>query len=266
MTYSTSDVSLDSAQPVELYEFLYGLEYTLYTSADRDITHNSRTYSPVMVERGSVKVTEDSFKNNVTLTFHRSDRLASSLLLYSPDSPVTLTIYRGHYGDNDYVVYWKGRVAGVEAEGNSLTIECESIFTSMRHPGLRAHYEYTCRHTLYSGRCGAQASSFDSLLSISNIVNQTTLDISGAASLGSGWLTGGMIKLIDTYRFITSHSGDRITISRPFHSMKVGDQVLLYAGCDHTKETCKNKFNNIENFGGFPWVPTANPMTGSPIA
>ena len=34
-----------------------------------------------------------------------------------------------------------------------------------------------------------------------------------------------------------------------------GDAFTVYQGCDHTQATCQNKFNNLSNFRGFPYVP-----------
>ena len=40
----------------------------------------------------------------------------------------------------------------------------------------------------------------------------------------------------------------------PFAPM-TGDAFTVYAGCDHTQGTCQNRFNNLANFRGFPYVP-----------
>jgi hypothetical protein len=34
-----------------------------------------------------------------------------------------------------------------------------------------------------------------------------------------------------------------------------GDTFTAYPGCDKTQNTCTSKFNNLVNFGGFPYVP-----------
>ena len=34
-----------------------------------------------------------------------------------------------------------------------------------------------------------------------------------------------------------------------------GDTFIAYPGCDKTQATCTNKFNNLANFEGFPYVP-----------
>jgi hypothetical protein len=50
-----------------------------------------------------------------------------------------------------------------------------------------------------------------------------------------------------------------------FDGIAVGQAVTLYPGCDHTTTTCDGKFSNLNNYGGFPHIPTKNPFGGSPI-
>lgn len=39
-----------------------------------------------------------------------------------------------------------------------------------------------------------------------------------------------------------------------FFTIEVGDTFSVKAGCDKSLDTCKNKFNNVVNFGGFPHI------------
>jgi uncharacterized phage protein (TIGR02218 family) len=34
-----------------------------------------------------------------------------------------------------------------------------------------------------------------------------------------------------------------------------GDAFTVAFGCDHTRGTCQNRFANLANFRGFPFVP-----------
>src|SRR3546814_2715916 len=52
------------------------------------------------------------------------------------------------------------------------------------------------------------------------------------------------------------------TLITQFEDEGAGTAISLYPGCDHRRMTCKDKFNNILNYGGFDWIPTKNPMGG----
>ena len=184
-----------------------------------------------------------------------------------------MTIFRGHINDNDFIVYWKGRVSGSKAGGHSVSLNCESIFTSLRRPGLRARYQRTCRHALYSSNCGVNLETHGREMRLLHIAS-TNCNIPDASEFIDGYFTGGMIKAPDnSLRLISNHTGASITLSRPIISLETGFvnsgyggvRVILYPGCDRLKSTCIDKFNNVENHGGFPFIPIKNPFGGSSI-
>ena len=118
-----------------------------------------------------------------------------------------------------------GRVIGTKTNGNDITIDCESVFTSIKRPGLRARFEYNCRHSLYLTGCNVNREAYKILSSVLSI-NGVTLSVQGGTALGSGYLTGGMlITPSGVARFITSHSGDFITLSRPINDLQGGEVV-----------------------------------------
>jgi hypothetical protein len=41
--------------------------------------------------------------------------------------------------------------------------------------------------------------------------------------------------------------------------------VNLYPGCNKSMDHCINRFDNILNYGGFPWIPGKNPFGGTSI-
>jgi hypothetical protein len=63
---------------------------------------------------------------------------------------------------------------------------------------------------------------------------------------------------------ITDHVGEKISIAYRFSELKDGDTVDAYAGCDGRAETCRDKFDNIDNFLGFPFTPQENPAKRIP--
>ena len=54
-------------------------------------------------------------------------------------------------------------------------------------------------------------------------------------------------------------------ISPPF-KVQVGDSYKARAGCDKYFNTCKNKYNNVVNFRGFPHIPGRDEVTKYPNA
>lgn len=267
MAYNTFEQSIDSGSVVELYEFTQGFQVYRFSSCESSIDFDYKTYKPFTAKRNSIKQTHDVFKDSLSMSFPRGDVFASQFLGFAPEDVTTLTIRRGHFGDvaNEFIVYWKGRIVGAKTSGNEITIDCESVFTSIKRPGLRARYEYGCRRVLYRASCGVAKISYKYIGLLTNVAG-STLTIDDCASQPDGYFTGGMVIAPNgASRFITNHVGDLIYISRPITGLVAGGNIEVYPGCDHLKETCNAKFNNLNNFGGFPWIPSRNPFDGSSI-
>lgn len=55
---------------------------------------------------------------------------------------------------------------------------------------------------------------------------------------------------------ILANTGNEITLWLPtFYDIEVGDTLSLVAGCNRTREMCRDKFNNMVNFRGEPDIP-----------
>jgi uncharacterized phage protein (TIGR02218 family) len=90
-----------------------------------------------------------------------------------------------------------------------------------------------------------------------------TLDL--AAPFETGFFAGGALAFLsganDGARLmIKTHrqEGLRATIAfwtPPARAVAAADMALLTAGCDKSPSTCRNKFDNIVNFRGFPHMP-----------
>ena len=88
----------------------------------------------------------------------------------------------------------------------------------------------------------------------------------------ANWFAGGYITYRNNEtgalerRSIKENSGTTVTVTAfPLGITDGKTEVTMYAGCDHTHGTCKNKFNNIVNYGGQPYIPILNPFGGSSI-
>lgn len=284
MSYPVMESSVQGGSPVMLFELVQGPTTWRYTSAAYPVTALGHTWQPTQIKPGAVTQSNDMTRDTLSLQFPRGHEFARTFLGYTPDLITSVTVYRGHTTDpdNSFVTYWKGRVSSFKTSGDQLSVECEPIFTSLRRPGLRARWQRSCRYALYHRGCGLDPEQFgsDGTCISANGVN---IVVPEAAALPAGWLIGGMIRSPDgVLRYIVDHSGSNIKLIRPVESLARaladsgygrgygtyygGVAVRLYPGCDHSMSTCKAKFNNIDNFGGFPWIPSKNPFAGSSIA
>lgn len=270
MTYATVEASAHSGNPVLLFSFTTGSTTWRRTNAGANVTYGGNTYTASPLTTTDFTVTGEMRKDALKITFPRDDSFVTQFLGYGPDLVTTVTVYRGHVSDGSFITYWKGRVISSRAQDSSVTLECENVFSSLRRTGLRARYQRTCRHALYSTACGVDKTSFD-VSGTATAAAGLSVTVTEASSQADGWWVGGMLASADgTLRLITAHTGTSLTLSRPILSLQSyitahgSASVTLYPGCDHTMGAngCA-KFSNVTNFGGFPWIPTKNPFNAS---
>lgn len=281
MAYADQEESIQDGAPYFLYEFNTSTAVYRYTDYPDTITVLSQEWEPFPIKHTEVKQSNELSKNGITITIPITGAFANLFIGWSPDEIVTLTLRRGHFGSTDTLVYWKGRLASHNLKNQEIELKLESIFTSLRRAGIRARFQRNCRHVLYGPGCNLDKSSFALEGTLSGITG-LVLTIQEASGESSGWFNGGIVELPDgSYRMIMDHTGNNITISRAsrhiidnfgntgygynYGGFYGGYPVILYPGCDRTILTCKNKFNNLLNQGGFKWIPSKNPMGGSSI-
>lgn len=128
-------------------------------------------------------------------------------------------------------------------------------------------YTANCRHTLFSqpttgnvGACGITGTAFKSTGSVGSVQTPKWKFTLSGVSQADGYYDNGYVKFTSGYNsglscVIKSHASNVITLMLPSaFQFNPGDTFEIYAGCDKTLETCKTKFNNVVNFGGFPHI------------
>jgi len=264
MSYTTVEQSVAEGSPIELYRFAQGTRRWCYTSSQLPVDHLSETYAPRTLTRGAIEQANEIHRTGLEITLPRDDPLGTLFLAAPPEGIVSVTIYRRHRADPEFITYWKGRVSAARFSGATVELKCEPIATSLKRVGLRARYQLLCRHVLYSPSCGALRERFrvDGLVAG---VGGTQVTVAAAATAADGYFTAGMLAAPSGLRMITAHSGSGLTLAAPLIGLAVGDTVSLFAGCDHSLEQCVSRFDNLDQFGGFPFIPVKNPFTGDAI-
>jgi uncharacterized phage protein (TIGR02218 family) len=287
MTYAAIEASPAEGRPYYLYQFVEGVQIWRFTSRAAAWTSAGTggteiTWEPAAVAHGDVVQTSEIERGRLELTWPLSHPFARRFLAPMGNTPVTLTIFRGHEQVlGETVAHWKGRVMGAEVEGPRIHLSCESLFSTLRRAGVRAKYQRLCRHALYGRGCGLEIGQFWLTGTVTAASSGAlAVTIPEAAALADGWFRGGVLRFGDELGFITAHSGPSLTLSRPMPALAValatpeidpgtGAPLPLRAdlapGCDLRAATCAAKFGNLPSFGGFPEIPGRNPFGGGSI-
>ncbi|MDR5654227.1 phage BR0599 family protein [Ruixingdingia sedimenti] len=285
MTYADIESSPGEGRPYYLYQFIEGDQLWRFTSRATDWLSAGSGGEPIAweaaaVAHGDVVQTSEIERGRLELTWPLSHPFARRFLAPMGNTPVTLTIFRGHEQVlGETVAHWKGRVVGAEVEGVRILLTCESVFSTLRRAGVRAKYQRLCRHALYGRGCGLEIAHHWQTGTVT-AVSGNALTIPEAAGHPDGWFRGGVLRLDAQLGFITGHVGSTLTLSRPMPELaaalanpeldpETGDPLPVLAdiapGCDLRAATCAAKFAKLANFGGFPEIPGRNPFGGSSI-
>lgn len=255
---------------LDLYQISYdGVVYYL-TSASTAQTHDGQDYVPTSIGRGGTQSKQELTKANLEVRLELGHALAQKLLQQWAELPATITVFSKRTAGTE--VIWKGRLASTQPGDAEIKMTFESIYTSLRRPGLRARFLKHCRHPLYARGCWVNPEDFATPATLAAI-SGNTLTIPQGSDQAPGWYSGGMIRdASGALTYITKHDGTAFLVNRVPRSILADFQangpataVTLYPGCDHTYATCQSKFANDLNYGGFDFIPTKNPMGGSSI-
>jgi uncharacterized phage protein (TIGR02218 family) len=173
-----------------------------------------------------------------------------------------LIIYRLHTATGQPIEYWRGEVAAISVSGRVAKFRVPSVLAGkMKSSVPGTFYQSQCNHCLYSSRCGISSEAYKLRTTVLNISsNGASLVLASSGGASQNWFKAGeIIRASDgERRMVVYQSGASIDLNYPFPNIKIGDTVDIYAGCDHTVGDCRDKFNNIINFGGHPFIPSSN--------
>ena len=263
MSYLTTEASAQDAAPVELYTFRCGSDEWRYSSAET-LRLDLQTYTGLAITRNEIQQAGEINKQTLTLKLPPDTPVLAGMLGGMISGVYTLAIARYHRSDGQRITVWKGRVCGVSWPEGLAELSCEPVFSSLRRIGLRRVYQTQCPHALYGALCGAARASFAVAASVTAI-DGLTLTIPAAASHPDGWYAGGELVFGASRRMIVQHTGAFISVAAAVPGLTASQTVELAAGCDHTLSACRDKFSNLDNYGGQPWIPSKNPFTGDAI-
>jgi uncharacterized phage protein (TIGR02218 family) len=174
------------------------------------------------------------------------------------------TLLMGNYGNtsNGSAVNFVGEISNVEDCGHAhAKFTVTSLTYRLETPLPRKLIQPACPHTLFDSSCTLSRASFAVSKNVQAGSTQTLLIPSvgfaqsdGYFDLGTGTFTSGQN---NGFSFtIKRHISGQLQLHVPLPFMvNAGDAFTCYSGCDKLQSTCQNKFNNVINFGGMPYVP-----------
>lgn len=134
-----------------------------------------------------------------------------------------------------------------------------------------------CDRRLGDAKCGfdLQTPGYWAEATVSEVISEIAVLAHGLADFPAGWFALGIIEWLNgtnagekaSVKADTTGPGPGRSITlweRPGAALAPGDRFRIAAGCDKRMTTCRDKFNNILNFRGFPHIPGEDWVTAYP--
>jgi uncharacterized phage protein (TIGR02218 family) len=255
----------DQRKPVELYKIWRMDEavFWYYTSGDVSVTFDGQTYTPATLKRSQSKYDSQLEVTTMDITAGYLNDPATDFLSVNPVDILWIQVMKLHREQDplEADVVFIGQIKDVNFKGVQANIKCVGFehFLKKTIPGWR--YQINCNHQVFNANCGLTAAIYKTTETISLDATGTILTGTAFGLEDDGYFIGGEVKFGVESRTIVAHSGTTITIMYKMTELEDSDEVDAYPGCDGRPETCRDKYDNITHFLGFPFIPIENPAT-----
>ena len=262
MTYETAVNSEQDSSPIDLFYFVFSnanaqVTTYAYADADRDIEVNGVVYQRAVIKRDNFEKTDNAKKTKLQINTHQDLEVARLFTTFSPSGRMGVIVTQLESEDGGVATLFRGTMVSVKFKKRSAVLNCESGQVELLRQGLQRKYGASCPWLLYGAECGVSRAAHTQQLTMTPTADPRTYttDYTGADAnyFASGTLDVGGVRYL-----IVAHNGAEITLDQT--PPEVITEGTAFAGCLKSANVCTNKFSNIENFGGFPFVPDKSPF------
>jgi len=157
-----------------------------------------------------------------------------------------------------------GVIGEIKISDTEFEVEVRDFIDFLQRPAGQ-YYSKTCRANLGDARCGVDVTAYASTMSVASVATNTSFVVSAIVSAPNyqygtlTWLTGAN----QGYKVeIAAAASTTFTLLRRMpNTITVGDVFSVHKGCDRVFATCRDIFNNVNNFRGEPHVPMQNEVS-----
>ena len=159
------------------------------------------------------------------------------------------------------IVWFYGRLAETDVGRSKINMKVKSLLNLLAQQQMpRRLYQAACTHVFGDTMCGFDRTSLTASVTAQAGSSQaaivTSLSPSPATLFDQGTIVATSGPNAGQRRTITQLSGGTAYLLKAWlEPVTVGNEFELLPGCDHTVATCQNTFNNLNRFGGFPYIP-----------
>lgn len=236
-----------------------------FTNHDLDIVFGGVTYKADGACNPSALVSDDKLATDnlaVTGILNSADVTEADLDAGRYDH-ARIDVYLCNWADlaQGVVQLRRGWLGEVTWRGTNYTAELRGLHDLLQRE-WGDYYTAECRHDLGDARCTVAlgpltvSGSVTAALDIANFTDAARGEAEGWFNYGKlHWSSGANSGLtVEVKQWDATARQFTLWLPMP-QPIAVNDAYTVIAGCDKRYATCKNKFSNLVNFGGFPHLP-----------
>lgn len=234
------------------------MEFIEFKLNNKIVTYNAQQYP---LKRGEISKDYESEETSVMMPFN--DFPANEFKIFNPAICVYVRIYTKN--ENKEINLFYGRVSSCsfDLENGTAKLKLITLKAMLKTKVPTRTYSRSCSHDLFDEHCALIKDKFALILSPDDVELSDNKQVITSAKLmqfKSGYFDNGYITYAKFASHIISNKENIINLLFPINFKEVG-VLKVYPGCYKIINTCKNKFNNVENYGGFAFVPKKNPVS-----
>lgn len=245
---------------VSLFEIKNDAFGTLFlTNHKHAITLNDKTYEPWTIKHSAFFQTLERGKMQMTVRMKKHPDLLSVHLYGVPRSATSIKIFHYAPEEGENLLVFSGVLSSAKISGTEMRLSFMHELAAGNRENNVQTISVLCPHSLYSSECGVTATPDSYQVQAINDGGKR-ITLSSAPPVNDGYYSFGYAQAIGVRRGVISHTASDIVLISPIPGLAIGDTILVAAGCDKRISTCQSKFNNVDNFGGFKYIPHIDPV------
>jgi hypothetical protein len=257
------------SRPFHLYLFQRGETEYLFASTAAPIVKSiagvtGSTWEPLAISHDRIVDSDQAARSELKITTPLSASIAQDSVGNLGFDPVAITIFRGDANSEEILAIFKGRVLSADPQDDGQCVfKCLTAMAALQRKGLLAVIQRPCRHVHYGRGCGLVLAEWQVTLPVASIsADGKTLSITGANAQPNGYYQLGTIEYDGRFEMMLSHSGNVVTLVNALPGLAAAVaaggpgvvNVQIAPGCPLSRNVCSDRFANVENFGGFPFI------------
>ncbi len=177
---------------------------------------------------------------------------------------------------DDRVGIWAGEIGDIQVENNAFQAELVSNSRKLER-NIGRSFSKNCDAELGDTRCEKDITGppWRTIATIETVIGPSSFTVQGLSFSPADWFVFGAVEWLDTEKTANharifkhySSGPDEVfeLLLSPRIPLESGDQIALIVGCDKTLIHCADRFANVGNFRGCPFMPGNDALLAIPL-